>query len=158
LLRRALAGARGALRRLRGGPADGRCAPALPRAGSSEGRARRPRRARRRRPRRQGGRPARPPRRAAGAAAAVRAARAAARRPAAAADARRLRRLPQPRRETMSGKAPQAALEALIEAHTQELHLPTVRRRFRPLAAEAAREQQTPLAYLAALLEAEVAE
>ena len=50
------------------------------------------------------------------------------------------------------------ALEALVEAHTQELHLPTVRSRFRALAAEAAREQQTPLAYLAALLEAEVQE
>jgi DNA replication protein DnaC len=58
----------------------------------------------------------------------------------------------------MSAQAQQAALEALVEAHTAELHLPTVRRRFRPLAAEAAREQQTPLAYLAALLEAEVAE
>jgi DNA replication protein DnaC len=58
----------------------------------------------------------------------------------------------------MSGTAQAAALEALVEAHTAELHLPTVRRRFRPLAAEAARAQQTPLAYLAALLEAEVAE
>jgi len=58
----------------------------------------------------------------------------------------------------VSGKAQQAALEALVEAHTQELHLPTVRRRFRPLAGEATREQQTPLAYLAALLEAEVQE
>ena len=58
----------------------------------------------------------------------------------------------------MSGKAQTAALEALVEAHTAELHLPTVRRRFRALAAEAMREQQTPLAYLAALLEAEVAE
>jgi DNA replication protein DnaC len=58
----------------------------------------------------------------------------------------------------MTARAQQAALEALIEAHTAELHLPTVRRRFRTLAAEAAREQQTPLAYLAALLEAEVAE
>ena len=48
-----------------------------------------------------------------------------------------------------------AALEALIEAHAIELKLPTVRRRFRALAAEAAREQQTPVAYLAALLEAE---
>ncbi len=28
----------------------------------------------------------------------------------------------------MSGKAQQAALEALVEAHTAELHLPTVRR------------------------------
>jgi hypothetical protein len=48
-----------------------------------------------------------------------------------------------------------AALEALIEAHAIELKLPTVRRRFRALAQEAAREQQTPVAYLAALLEAE---
>ena len=58
----------------------------------------------------------------------------------------------------MSGQAQLAALEALVEAHTAELHLPTVRRRFRALAAEALREQQTPLAYLAALLEAEVSE
>ncbi len=58
----------------------------------------------------------------------------------------------------MSAQAQTAALEALVEAHTAELHLPTVRRRFRALAAEATREQQTPLAYLAALLEAEVAE
>jgi DNA replication protein DnaC len=48
-----------------------------------------------------------------------------------------------------------AALEALIEAHATELKLPTVKRRFRQLAAEALREQQTPVAYLAALLEAE---
>lgn len=48
-----------------------------------------------------------------------------------------------------------AALEALIEAHATELKLPTVKRRFRTLAAEAVREQQTPVAYLAALLEAE---
>jgi DNA replication protein DnaC len=47
------------------------------------------------------------------------------------------------------------ALEALIEAHATELKLPTVKRRFRQLAAEALREQQTPIAYLAALLEAE---
>ncbi|MDP9294134.1 MAG: IS21-like element helper ATPase IstB [Actinomycetota bacterium] len=58
----------------------------------------------------------------------------------------------------MSGKAQTAALEALVEAHTAELRLPTVRQRFRALATEATREQQTPLAYLAALLEAEVAE
>jgi len=58
----------------------------------------------------------------------------------------------------MSAKAQAAALEALVEAHASELHLPTVRRRFRPLAEEALREQQTPLAYLAALLEAEVQE
>jgi DNA replication protein DnaC len=51
-----------------------------------------------------------------------------------------------------------AALEALIEAHATELKLPTVRQRFRALAAEATREQQTPIAYLAALLEAEMAE
>src|SRR5438270_13622528 len=51
-----------------------------------------------------------------------------------------------------------AALEALIEAHATELKLPTVKRRFRALAAEAVREQQTPVAYLAALLEAEMAE
>lgn len=58
----------------------------------------------------------------------------------------------------MSAPAKTAALEALVEAHTVELHLPTVRRRFRTLAAEATRAQQTPLAYLAALLEAEVQE
>jgi DNA replication protein DnaC len=58
----------------------------------------------------------------------------------------------------VSGKAQTAALEALVEAHTQELHLPTVRSRFRALAEEPARAQQTPLAYLAALLEAEVQE
>ena len=48
-----------------------------------------------------------------------------------------------------------AALEALIEAHATELKLPTVKTRFRQMAAEATREQQTPIAYLAALLEAE---
>jgi len=58
----------------------------------------------------------------------------------------------------MSANAQTAALEALVDAHTQELHLPTVRRRFRALADQATRAQQTPLAYLAALLEAEVAE
>ena len=58
----------------------------------------------------------------------------------------------------MTAAAHTAALEALVDAHTAELHLPTIRRRFRPLADEAAREQQTPLAYLAALLEAEVQE
>ena len=51
-----------------------------------------------------------------------------------------------------------AALEALIDAHAVELKLPTVRRRFRTLAEEAVREQQTPVAYLAALLEAEMTE
>jgi DNA replication protein DnaC len=58
----------------------------------------------------------------------------------------------------MSAPAKTQALEALVEAHARELHLPAIRSRFRQLAAEAAREQQTPLAYLAALLEAEVAE
>ena len=53
---------------------------------------------------------------------------------------------------------PTAALEALIEAHAVELKLPTVRRRFRALADEAMREQQTPVAYLGALLEAEMSE
>jgi DNA replication protein DnaC len=51
-----------------------------------------------------------------------------------------------------------AALEALIEAHATELKLPTLKARFRAMAAEATREQQTPTAYLAALLEAEMAE
>ena len=51
-----------------------------------------------------------------------------------------------------------AALEALIDAHAIELKLPTVRRRFRALAEEAVRAQQTPIAYLAALLEAEMTE
>ncbi|MGZ6564788.1 MAG: IS21-like element helper ATPase IstB [Solirubrobacteraceae bacterium] len=59
---------------------------------------------------------------------------------------------------TPARNAQTAALEALIEAHAIELKLPTVRRRFRALAAEATREQQTPIAYLAALLEAEMAE
>jgi DNA replication protein DnaC len=58
----------------------------------------------------------------------------------------------------MSAPARTQALEALIDAHARELHLPAIRSRFRPLAAEATREQQTPLAYLAALLEAEVQE
>ncbi len=56
---------------------------------------------------------------------------------------------------TAGKNARAAALEALIDAHAVELKLPTVRRRFRPLAEEAMREQQTPVAYLAALLEAE---
>ena len=54
--------------------------------------------------------------------------------------------------------AQSAAMEALIEAHATELKLPTVKRRFRALAAEATREQQTPTAYLAALLQAKTAE
>ena len=52
----------------------------------------------------------------------------------------------------MSAPAKTQALEALVEAHARELHLPAIRARFRALAAEATREQQTPLAYLAALL------
>jgi len=58
----------------------------------------------------------------------------------------------------VSAPAKTQALEALVEAHARELRLPAIRRRFRALAAEATREQQTPLAYLAALLETEVAE
>lgn len=58
----------------------------------------------------------------------------------------------------MSAPAKTLAMEALIEAHAVELKLPTVRRRFRALAEEALREQQTPVAYLAALLEAETTE
>jgi DNA replication protein DnaC len=58
----------------------------------------------------------------------------------------------------MSQPAKTQALEALVEAHARELHLPAIRSRFRQLAQEATREQQTPLAYLAALLEAEVTE
>ena len=59
---------------------------------------------------------------------------------------------------TVSAPAKTQALEALVEAHARELHLPAIRARFRALAAEALREQQTPLAYLAALLEAEIQE
>jgi DNA replication protein DnaC len=55
----------------------------------------------------------------------------------------------------MTANANTAAMEALIEAHAAELKLPTVRRRFREFAADALREQQTPVAYLAALLDAE---
>jgi len=58
----------------------------------------------------------------------------------------------------VSAPAKTQAMEALIEAHAIELKLPTVRRRFKALADEALREQQTPVAYLAALLEAEMAE
>ena len=57
---------------------------------------------------------------------------------------------------TARQNAQTAALEALIEAHATELKLPTVKGRFRQMAAEATREQQTPVAYLAALLEAEM--
>jgi hypothetical protein len=56
---------------------------------------------------------------------------------------------------TQARNAQTAALEALIEAHAMELKLPTFRRRFRALAEEALHEQQTPVAYLGALLEAE---
>ena len=59
---------------------------------------------------------------------------------------------------TAAKNARTAALEALIDAHAIELKLPTVRRRFRAMAEEAIREQQTPVAYLAALLEAEMTE
>jgi DNA replication protein DnaC len=58
-----------------------------------------------------------------------------------------------PTKKTPSPKA--AAMEALIEAHAGELKLPTVKARFRAMAEEATRDQQTPIAYLAALLEAE---
>jgi DNA replication protein DnaC len=58
----------------------------------------------------------------------------------------------------MSANAKTQALEALIEAHATELKLPTVKARFRAMATEATREQQTPIAYLAALLEAEFSE
>lgn len=58
----------------------------------------------------------------------------------------------------MSAVARTQALEALIEAHAGELKLPTVRRRFRALAAEALREKQSHTAYLAALFEAETQE
>jgi DNA replication protein DnaC len=59
---------------------------------------------------------------------------------------------------TVNVNARSAAMDALIAAHATELKLPTVRRRFKALAEEATREQQTPTAYLAALLEAEMAE
>lgn len=58
----------------------------------------------------------------------------------------------------MSAPAQVQAMETLVEAHAVELKLPTVRARFRTLAEEAMRDQQTPTAYLAALLEAEVCE
>jgi DNA replication protein DnaC len=58
----------------------------------------------------------------------------------------------------VSAPAQVQAIEALIEAHAIELKLPTVRHRFRALAEEATREQQTPTAYLAALLDAETTE
>lgn len=48
------------------------------------------------------------------------------------------------------------AVETLVDAYAAELKLPTVRTRFRPMSVEALREKQTPVGYLAALLEAEV--
>ena len=44
----------------------------------------------------------------------------------------------------MTAPAKVQAIETLIEAHAVELKLPTVRRRFRALAEEATRDQQTP--------------
>ena len=46
----------------------------------------------------------------------------------------------------------------MIRAHARELKLPTIGRRYRDLAADALRSQQTPTGYLAALLDAEVSE
>lgn len=51
--------------------------------------------------------------------------------------------------------ASQAALEAVIEARTKELKLPSIGTRFRTLADQVLKEQGTPMDYLAALLEAE---
>jgi DNA replication protein DnaC len=45
---------------------------------------------------------------------------------------------------------------ALIEAHATELKLPTVRASYREMSDQALRDQQTPISYLAALLDAEV--
>ncbi len=57
-----------------------------------------------------------------------------------------------------ASNARSAALEAVIDSHAVQLKLPTLRRQFRSLAQQAVREQQTPVEYLAALLEAETAE
>jgi len=57
-----------------------------------------------------------------------------------------------------TANARSAVLEALIDSHAVELKLPTLRRQFRSLAEQAVREQQTPVEYLAALLEAETAD
>ncbi len=54
-----------------------------------------------------------------------------------------------------SKAASTAALEAVIEARTKELKLPSVGARFRNLADEVLKAQGTPVEYLAALLEAE---
>jgi len=43
----------------------------------------------------------------------------------------------------VSAPAQVQAMETLIDAHARELHLPTVRARFRTLAEEATRDQQT---------------
>jgi DNA replication protein DnaC len=59
---------------------------------------------------------------------------------------------------TSPQNARSAALEALIDSHAVELKLPTLRHQFRSLAEQATREQQTPVEYLAALLEAETAD
>lgn len=58
----------------------------------------------------------------------------------------------------VSAPAKVQAIEALIDVHTLDLRLPAIRQRFRELANEATGDQQTPLAYLAALLEAEMAD
>lgn len=58
----------------------------------------------------------------------------------------------------MAAKQNEKMLSQLIEGHATELRLPTVRRRHGELAREATQNHQTPLAYLAALLEAEVEE
>jgi len=58
----------------------------------------------------------------------------------------------------MTTSAQEQATHTLIDAHATELKLPTIRKRFLGLADEAVREKQTPIAYLAALLDAEVAE
>ncbi|MEY4762351.1 MAG: hypothetical protein RLZZ200_2207 [Pseudomonadota bacterium] len=58
----------------------------------------------------------------------------------------------------MSGRASEAANCALIEAHATELRLPSVRVRYAQLAKEATKAGETPIGFLAALLEAEVAD
>jgi DNA replication protein DnaC len=59
---------------------------------------------------------------------------------------------------TPSPTATEQATHALIDAHAAELKLPSVRRGYRPLAEQALREQLTPIDYLAALLDNEVAD
>ena len=58
----------------------------------------------------------------------------------------------------MSPTPAMQATDTLVRAHATELKLPTVAKRFKPLADEATREQQTPIGYLAALLEAEISD